>query len=267
MSAPATIPTRAPSVEELTTCSVCRMSRRPEELKQSGGKPSTVCKPCHAAYMRERYQRDKDRLRPMLKENSRRWRERDPEHAKAIARAAAKRNYHADIHRSRAKSAKNTRIWKEKNPSLAREVDHKFYVKNSDRISERSKRYRLANLKRIRAVQRDYYERNSHAIRARATRWKKDNPAKAAVHRALRRAATKRAMPAWADAFAMEEAFDLARMRSALTGVPHSVDHIVPLRSSRVCGLHCEFNLRVIPAVLNASKGNRHWPDMPGSET
>lgn len=32
--------------------------------------------------------------------------------------------------------------------------------------------------------------------------------------------------------------------------------------SKKVCGLHCEANLRALPAVDNISKGNRHWPDM-----
>lgn len=47
------------------------------------------------------------------------------------------------------------------------------------------------------------------------------------------------------------------------TGIDYQVDHIVPLRSPIVSGLHCEANLRVITATENAQKGNMLWPEMP----
>lgn len=72
-----------------------------------------------------------------------------------------------------------------------------------------------------------------------------------------------RATPKWADLAAVEQFYIVAEQVSQSTHIKYEVDHIVPLRSKIVCGLHWEGNLRVIPAFENRSKGNRSWPDMP----
>jgi len=70
-------------------------------------------------------------------------------------------------------------------------------------------------------------------------------------------------MAAWANEFFIEEIYRLARLRTIVTGERWQVDHIVPVKSDLVCGLHVETNLRVVRLIYNASKGNRKWPDMP----
>lgn len=77
----------------------------------------------------------------------------------------------------------------------------------------------------------------------------------------LRRAAERRATPLWADSKAMRNAYRAAEELTLETGVTHSADHIVPLRSPWVCGLHVENNLCVLPLLDNVQKSNRHWPD------
>lgn len=85
------------------------------------------------------------------------------------------------------------------------------------------------------------------------------NNANAAKHRALK----KTRMPTWANSFLMKQVYSLAKLRSSVTGFVWHVDHIVPLTSDLVCGLHWEGNMQVIPGSANCSKQNRFWPDMP----
>ena len=40
------------------------------------------------------------------------------------------------------------------------------------------------------------------------------------------------------------------------TGVPHVLDHIIPLNHPRVCGLTVPWNLEVVTAKINGAKSN-----------
>jgi hypothetical protein len=77
---------------------------------------------------------------------------------------------------------------------------------------------------------------------------------------ALRRKRLVCATPSWLTAdekWMMKEAKLLAKKRTEATKIQWSVDHIIPLAGKEVCGLHVPWNLQVIPAEQNKSKGNR----------
>ncbi len=65
------------------------------------------------------------------------------------------------------------------------------------------------------------------------------------------------ATPKWADLEKIAAIYDESRRVSCDSGVPHEVDHIIPLRGHDVCGLHVETNLRVITAEENRRKNNK----------
>lgn len=78
-----------------------------------------------------------------------------------------------------------------------------------------------------------------------------------------RRLMVQAATPAWANHDAIRAIYDAAFALEQATGEKYHVDHVVPLNSKLVCGLHAESNLAVLPWLENVKKNNRHWPDMP----
>lgn len=113
------------------------------------------------------------------------------------------------------------------------------------------------------AQSRCYAVANAERVRGHKRTYKARNPVKTLIDVRERQARKLNATPKWANEFFIEEAYELARLRTQLTGIEWQVDHIVPLRHPLVQGLHCEQNLQVIPAKVNQKKGNRYWPDMP----
>jgi hypothetical protein len=65
-------------------------------------------------------------------------------------------------------------------------------------------------------------------------------------------------IPRWADIEKIRRFYLEAWRLTMNTGIPHQVDHIVPLRGKTVSGFHTHTNLQVIPKIDNLRKGNRH---------
>ena len=80
---------------------------------------------------------------------------------------------------------------------------------------------------------------------------------------AKRRAQLRNATADWDrefDDLIFKEAFNLAKIREELTGFKWHVDHVIPLTNPQVCGLHCGYNISVIPARVNILKSNKFEP-------
>jgi DNA-directed RNA polymerase subunit RPC12/RpoP len=77
-----------------------------------------------------------------------------------------------------------------------------------------------------------------------------------------RKRAIDKATPNWASLDKIREIYRQAQSMSKSTTEKYHVDHIVPLKSKLVSGLHTEHNLRILPALDNLRKHNRTWPDM-----
>lgn len=157
---------------------------------------------------------------------------------------------------------KNER-WRSKNKDKTAAYMSEYRKKHRDRLKAQTIEYRRKNPEQTAATAAAYRAANKERYRALFYAWTKANAVHCQVRNAAREAAKLKATPQWANEFFIEEIYDLATRRTKTTGIKWSVDHIVPLRSKLVCGLHVPENMMVIPASINSSKGNRHWPQMP----
>ncbi len=162
-----------------------------------------------------------------------------------------------------AGTPERVKAWHAAHPERVRAIKKAWRCAHPEKQEAARKAWRAANRERERATDRARYAANPTKESLRSREWQAANPEVTAARNASRKARKLQATPAWANEFFIAEAYHLAKLRTKLTGIEHHVDHRVPLKSKIVCGLHNEFNLRVIPAVENLSKGNRVWEDMP----
>lgn len=114
-------------------------------------------------------------------------------------------------------------------------VTKKWQAANKEHKSEYDKIYHPKYFKK-------YYKTNKSAVLARSHK---------------RRAAEIQATPMWYEHEEIMNLYQECRDISVSTGIQHHVDHIIPLRGSNVCGLHCLANLQILTASDNLSKGNK----------
>ena len=138
-----------------------------------------------------------------------------------------------------------------------------YYQANREKLREKSKKWYAKNKDTVDANYKIYYESNKDKMRQRSSLWQRNNTHASNANCRKYHASKLNATPQWADDFIIREIYHLAALRTKYTGSKWHVDHIVPLRSKLVCGLHVEHNLRVIPATINLRKHNTIWPDMP----
>jgi hypothetical protein len=232
-------------------CTKCRAAKALDEFHKSnrarglrtprnGFGVEAVCKDCKV-----------DARNPTLRERRQRTAELAAIGLKSCTRCGIDKPFTAFTVRRASKDGLNpicaecakhkTREWLKAHPNTNKDWSRK----NKGYNSERNRRWRIDN-----------YAQN----RANYKRWCDENQDKVRAIRAKRFAAKMSATPPWADMDAIAAVYSEAVRLSAETGVPHDVDHIVPLRSPVVCGLHVAWNLRPLPKLENIRKGNRLTP-------
>lgn len=141
-----------------------------------------------------------------------------------------------------------------------------------DWVIDNEKRKGKPKSEAAQAAGRRYYERNKEVVKARAaarphaevrqykTKYKEQNPELYKALVSVRKRRHRDATPPWItkeQKLAMRKLYLQAMTMTKITGERYVVDHIIPLISDEVCGLHVPWNLRVITQEENLKKSNK----------
>lgn len=146
------------------------------------------------------------------------------------------------------------------------EASRSHYLANKAEVNAQASDWARENPEKAQAARRGYHARNKERRVAESRQWALLNKDKRRATDAKRKAAKLRATPKWASEEAIQAIYAEARRLELATGIRMHVDHVVPLQSPIVCGLHWEGNLQILPGAENESKKNYWWPDMPRIE-
>lgn len=214
----------------------CKCGKNKEPFNRRDGSVGYICRPCKKVKDRESRLRNLEARK--LKEKERRLRDKPKmqEYRRKNKDAIAKR--------------------------------HKEYCQeNKHRIAKYRKTYQEENKSWILDWKKSYREENRDKLSEYHSKYCKDNLHKIVAYNANRRSKMSSGYVSFANNFFISEIYSLRKLRQSVLGVNLAVDHIVPLVSNLVCGLHHESNLQILTKEQNSSKGNRWWPNMPEYST
>lgn len=155
-----------------------------------------------------------------------------------------------------------------------KERNRLYYLRNRDKILERSRKWSMDNPAKRRAIalrwirnnpekhaasRRKWIENNQDKHRATKRAWSAANRDRACLYSVNRLKQIKRSTPHWLSKWHKDEMaliYSLKYDMQNVCGQVMEIDHIVPLQGKNVCGLHVPWNLRIVTRVVNRRKHN-----------
>lgn len=147
---------------------------------------------------------------------------------------------------SRDKNLKKTqqKRWRDKNKDKIKRYKDNYVSNNYEKVRSQDKEYRSRSEVKSarRKYEREYYKKNREKMIAISCAYD---------------SRVRSSKPKWQKQKHINDYYREAKLKGL------EVDHIIPINSDLVCGLHCIDNFQLLTRSENASKGNRYWPDMP----
>lgn len=163
-----------------------------------------------------------------------------------------KRN--TETYRRRKESGDDARAsirrWHERHPDKSASYSKAWRSRNPERVRARMAEWERKNTEKRLEIRRRRADLKRDEINAKFRLWERANRRRRVAKSTFRKTRVRNATPKWADRKRLYEVYE-----NCPQGM--HVDHVVPLVSNRVCGLHVPWNLQYLSAEENLRKGNQ----------
>ncbi|WP_295766014.1 hypothetical protein [Undibacterium sp.] len=156
-----------------------------------------------------------------------------------------------------ARKLARTTKWRMDNKDKVLEYRRKYAKDKPEVVAKFNRAFREKNRKKRAELQLLYRTEHPEKVKLSRQNWLKSRPGISAAYGAKYRAVKDRSTPAWADLKKIRKIYREAHALRLATGNCYAVDHIIPLNSPIVCGLHVHNNLQILTRLDNAKKGNK----------
>jgi 5-methylcytosine-specific restriction endonuclease McrA len=223
-------------------CYKCKENKDLQNFARRGSGYRGICRPCHT-------------------ESKLEWARRNKE-----SRSASSHKYYAKKVGKHPDDCVKRVIDSIEAAALKKLKRRRDYEKNRKRYLERAKQYAQNHKEKVSHYQSEWRQTNAEQKKENDKKWRTANMAKLNSYYSARRDRRRAAEPSWLSAIEqaqIQEMYDVAAALTTQTGVKHHVDHIHPLKGRGFSGLHVPWNLQVLRATENLSKGTR----LPANES
>jgi 5-methylcytosine-specific restriction endonuclease McrA len=148
-------------------------------------------------------------------------------------------------------AAQKTKAWQNANEENYKNLVKNWRSNNKERVREVSNKYKKL-----------YYKKRPEVIKLSKKKWRDRNGDLISIYHACRKRRLDKLKNNLTSEMLKEikGIYSRAKALSKQTGIPHHVDHIVPLNAKNCSGLHVPWNLQIIPASENCAKSNKMPP-------